>query len=416
MPAENFGLLDGRYRLGDLLGSGAMATVHAARDEVLDRDVAVKLFRPNATDPLHADRQLSEIRVLARLSHPNLVTLFDAVPPSATRTGAYLVMERVGGPSLAEVLGEGPLPDRHVAILGADVAHGLAAAHEAGVIHRDVKPANILLARGGRAKLADFGIASLMGTAGVTAVGEVIGTPAYLSPEQVRSQQITGSSDVYSLGLVLIECLTGVRCYEGSGIDAALARLAARPVVPTRFPAGWAPLLAAMTANNPADRPTAAAVAERLTRLSALVPLPPDDGPATQPLTLVMPVVPGGPGASTEASTDVLIPVTDVEPMPPARRRRLPLVAGLAGAGVVLTAGAILLAGVSATGSTPRPTTSPAAPAAAASSTAASAGTGTVQSPSPTIPSSTAAGPVAPVAPAPALKPGKGNGLDKGHG
>lgn len=287
------GVLGGRYQLGELLGVGGVAKVYRARDLQLHRDVAVKVFGAGI-DPQSAERERAEVRTLAQLSHPNLVTLHDAgadrsqVPPRA-----YLVMALVDGQSLAQRLESGPLPAAQVRALGAQVADALAYVHSRGVVHRDVKPANILLDRSGRPYLTDFGIARAVGAAALTAVGDTVGTAAYLSPEQVRGQEVGPPTDVYALGLVLLEALTGVREYPGTTAETALARLTRPPRIDDAVPEELRALLRAMTASEPSARPTSEQVAERLgadpaaTQLMTLSPEVPVDG--TRVLTTALP-------------------------------------------------------------------------------------------------------------------------------
>jgi serine/threonine protein kinase len=255
----------GRYLLGASLGAGGMAEVFRAHDELLGRDVALKLFGSHV-DAHGPDRVRAEMRTLASLNHPGLVTVHDAGTdsPQGGPERAYLVMQLVDGPNLAQALAEGPQPAGQVAALGATVAEALAYVHLREVVHRDVKPANILLDQAGRPYLADFGIAQTLGQQALTATGITLGTAPYLSPEQVAGRPIGPASDVYSLGLVLLEALTGRREYPGSGVETALARLSRPPLVPAQLPAPWVPLLTAMTRTDPADRPSAAAVAAAL--------------------------------------------------------------------------------------------------------------------------------------------------------
>jgi len=201
-------LLAGRYRLTGRIGAGGMGRVYRARDELLGRDVAVKLFYADAATPEDAARRASEARVLASLNHPALVTLFDAhVAPGDQ---AYLVMELIDGPTLSRRIDDGPIDPGVTARLLQDLAAALAAVHRAGVVHRDVKPSNVLLApvpaprREFRAKLADFGIAHLVDSARLTTPGTIMGTVAYLSPEQTRGVSPAPPADVYALGLVLL--------------------------------------------------------------------------------------------------------------------------------------------------------------------------------------------------------------------
>lgn len=267
-------LLDGRYRLEQLIGTGGMASVFQATDETLGRTVAIKVFRSGATDPADGVRRESEKKLLASLSHPALVTLFDAHLSNDER--AYLVMEYVDGGTLESRLEQGPIAPLDAAALAADLGEALHVAHRAGIVHRDVKPSNILLRppltpeHTFRAILADFGIAYLVDTARVTTPGMAMGTAAYISPEQVRGAEPSPASDIYALGLVLIEALTGRRAFpQQSTHEAIAARLSMQPVVPGTFGYGWRSLLSAMTSLDPADRPTALEVASRGRQLDA---------------------------------------------------------------------------------------------------------------------------------------------------
>ena len=280
----------GRYRVTGTLGHGGMASVYRAVDEQLGREVAVKVFRMGPVDHGERARAEAEIQVLAGLRSPALVTLYDAALDDADGD-SYLVMELVPGSDLATRLREGPLDRPTTARVGAQVADGLAAVHAQGIVHRDVKPANVLLeADGSHVKLADFGIALLRDAARVTGTGTVMGTAAYLAPEQVTAQRISGKSDVYSLGLVLLECLSGRVPFPGSAVESATARLTRSPEIDPALPTAWRVLLHVMTATDPAERPSATEAAERLRALSY------DDGaPATQ-------LLPGGPGTLTAAA------------------------------------------------------------------------------------------------------------------
>ncbi|MGD8166946.1 serine/threonine-protein kinase [Herbiconiux sp. P16] len=252
-------LLDGRYLLDSRIGVGGMGVVYRARDETLGRTVAVKIFRDTAAEPA---RTSSETRLLAALNHASLVTLFDA--RVAEGESSYLVMEYVEGPTLRERISEGPLAGADVAVMARDLAEALHVVHQAGIVHRDIKPSNVLLRRSHlsgeeyRAKLADFGIAYLIDSTRLTTPGTLVGTAAYLSPEQVRGVEPAPASDIYALGLVLLEALTGDRAFPQSGThEAALARLSRDPVIPGSVGYEWKSLLAAMTARDPSQRPTA---------------------------------------------------------------------------------------------------------------------------------------------------------------
>lgn len=266
-------VLDGRYEIDSVLGRGGMASVYRARDTLLGRVVAIKLFAPTGADAAELRRETSEVQVLAGLAHPAIVTLFDARVDDADR--AYLVMEYVEGPTLQELVSRGPLAPATAAAMLADLGEALHVAHEGGVVHRDVKPANILLAPvpGGegryRAKLADFGIAYLVDSTRLTATGTVMGTAAFISPEQALGQPIGPPSDVYSLGLVTLEALTGHRVFDGSAVESVMKRLHNDPVIPSSLETGWASLLTSMTARDPEARPTALDVSRRASRLAS---------------------------------------------------------------------------------------------------------------------------------------------------
>lgn len=268
--------LRNRYQLSELIARGGMAEVFRAHDEFLGRDVAVKVFRASATAEADFRRQEDEVNVLARLSHPNLVTLLDAAidrtEPDKPRI--YYVMELVDGTDLKRRLDEGTLSPRLIAQVGYYVALALEYVHSRGIVHRDVKPANILLnfnADGTRAdaKLGDFGIASV-GNAVAIADDEIVtGTVAYLSPEQARGEEVGPQSDVYSLGLVLLQCFTGELAFDGPAQHSAMARLLDDPSIPDGVPQEWVPLLSAMTAREAAARPDIHDVAIALRQMFA---------------------------------------------------------------------------------------------------------------------------------------------------
>ena len=263
-------LIDGRYRLAERLGSGGMGTVWRAVDELMEHDIAVKEphLPGDPEDEAHrraAHRLYREARAAARVDHPAAVSTYDVVVEDGC---PWIVMELVRGESLADALRRGPLPAEEAARIGLAVVGALDAAHRVGIVHRDVKPANVLLGDDGSVKLTDFGIARLIDAARVTSTGLMVGTASYLAPEQVSGEDVGPAVDVYSLGLVLLEALTGTREYEGPALEAALARLHRDPTLPSSLPPGWAPVLGALTSRVASERPSAADAAVALRALA----------------------------------------------------------------------------------------------------------------------------------------------------
>ncbi|MDH6224980.1 serine/threonine-protein kinase [Streptomyces sp. MJP52] len=256
-------LLADRYRLGEKIGAGGMADVYEGVDTRLRRPVAVKIFRPGP----HArteDSLAVEAVLLARLQDPGLVTVYDVGHHDER---PYLVMQLVDGPTLRGLLADGTLPERRVAGLGAALARALTHVHRAGIVHRDVKPSNVLLDAAGDPHLADFGIARLVDTTRHTAPDVLTGTAAYLAPEQVEGKRIGPAADVYALGLVLLECLKGAPEYEGTFLEAAIARVHRLPEIPSWVSPELTALLRAMTALDPESRPDAEQCATALAAL-----------------------------------------------------------------------------------------------------------------------------------------------------
>ena len=269
-------LVAGRYRLLERIGGGGMGAVWLASDELLGRQVAVKQVLPPPTADETAvaqqrQRALREGRIAARLSHPHAVAVYDV----AVEDGApWLVMEYLPSRSLAEVLHEdGVLPVDQVAQVGAQVADALAATHAAGIVHRDVKPANVLIGRGprveGLVKITDFGISHASDDVTLTQTGQITGTPAFLAPEVARGGEVTPESDVFSLGATLYTCLEG---HPPFGMDdnalRLLHRVAGGEVIPPRRAGSMSGTLTRMLAADPADRPTTTEARDELARLA----------------------------------------------------------------------------------------------------------------------------------------------------
>lgn len=301
-------VLAGRYELVRFIARGGMSDVYEATDRVLGRQVAVKVYRATAV----ADRRRfeAEVRILASLNHPGLVHLYDAGEHGGDE---FVVLELIDGPTLAAVLADqGPLAEPSVRHTAAAVAEALAYVHAAGVVHRDVTPSNILCGLDGRARLADFGIARLLDTSRVTAVAHTVGTAAYMSPEQVEGRVVTSAADVYALGLVLLEALTGRRGFTGVGHEVALARLSRDPDVSTGVSEVWRPLLHDMTRRDPQARPSAEDVHDRLVGLSV----------DTQRQVAVVPAIVGGDAAASAVTSTMAVPVADggTEVMPAVAR------------------------------------------------------------------------------------------------
>ncbi|MGI8708025.1 MAG: serine/threonine-protein kinase [Actinomycetota bacterium] len=249
-------VINGRYELLDPLGSGGMAFVWRARDIRLDRPVAVKLIAPQfAEDPEFLVRFFSEGQSIAQINHPNVVSVLDF---GEAEGRPFLVIEYVSGGSLTEAF-EGPLVPERALELVAEAARGAGAAHALGIVHRDIKPPNILMTERGQAKLADFGIASIAGGEKFTATGAAIGSPHYVSPEQVSGRQPVPASDVYSLGVVLYELVTGQKLFEHTNVTAiAIAHIEEEPEPPSASVEDVNPALDALVLRclekDPADR------------------------------------------------------------------------------------------------------------------------------------------------------------------
>lgn len=259
-------VLGGRYRLESRIASGGMADVWSATDDVLQRTVAVKIMRPDAGhEELFARRFRDEAVNAAGLNHTNIATVFDYGEDEGL---AFLVMEHVEGRTLSALMAErGPLPASEVRSILGQAALALGVAHHHRVVHRDIKPPNILVREDGLVKLTDFGIARALDASGHTKHGEMLGTPNYISPEQVRGEPATGSSDLYALGVVGHEMLSGHRPFDrGTPIATAYSHLnEPPPPLPDDVPEDLASLIQDCLEKDPENRPpNAAAVAVRL--------------------------------------------------------------------------------------------------------------------------------------------------------
>jgi eukaryotic-like serine/threonine-protein kinase len=333
-------VLSGRYELGRVLGRGGMAEVREARDVVLGRRVAVKILHPAlAEDPTVIERFRREATTLAALNHPDLVGIYDAGSDGDSR---YLVMEYLEGRTLADVLREdGALDPAAALAVGAHAASALDAVHRAGLVHRDVKPANIMITPDGGVKLMDLGIARAADTTALTAASMVVGTAAYFSPEQAQGRAADARSDIYSLGCVVYEMATGRRPFEAdSPVAMALQHVNAQPDAPSALvaglPDGFDAVLARALAKDPDLRHASAAeLARDLERLGAgesVAAAPVGALAATQAVTAPAPATAVEPATETVAAGD------------PAPRRGVHPATWLLAALVVVAALAVLAA------------------------------------------------------------------------
>ena len=293
-------LIAQRYRVVRAIGGGGMGTVWEAEDERLHRRVALKQLHPQlgrseSDAALARDRAMREARITARLHHPNAVDVYDVVDVGGE---PCLVMQFLPSASLQAILAErATLPVPEVARIGAEVAAALNAAHEVGIVHRDVKPGNILIDHDGNARITDFGISHAAGDVSLTSTGMLTGTPAFLSPEVARGAESNAASDVFSLGATLYTALEGSPPFgTGKNPMATLHRVASGNLTPPRNGGPLTPLLVRMLAGRPADRPSMAEIADSLSRvasdstadtvqLARSVPPPADPHPTERPAT-----------------------------------------------------------------------------------------------------------------------------------
>lgn len=324
-----------RYRLLEPIGGGAMGTVWRAQDEKLDRTVAIKeLLLPHDHDEQRTqeakNRAMREARIAARLQHSHAITVF-AVLEEEDRP--WLVMEYLPSKSLALVLGEEPATVDDAIRVGVQISSALAGAHRAGVVHRDVKPANILVAEDGTAKITDFGISRAIGDVKLTATGEIAGTPAYLAPEVARGEDADFAADVFSLGATLYAAVEGQSPYGTADNPIALLyKASSGEIVPPEKAGRLTPLLLRMLASEPAERPSMDEVEQELLALL------PDAEPGDSVLAATVPE--SEPPAVPTVPAAVSVPAGEVTTVSPGARKGLIAV----GAGAALLCVAVVVA------------------------------------------------------------------------
>jgi serine/threonine-protein kinase len=364
--------LSGRYQLERLVAVGGMGAVWEAHDLRLDRRVAVKVLAAHSlTDATALERFEREARTVARLNHPNVVAVFDFGTDSGD---PYLVMEFVDGPTVADLLAGGPLALGQALAIAAQTCDGLGAAHAAGVIHRDVKPRNLILTPAGIVKICDFGIARLhiaTGQASLTGTAEAMGSSSYMAPEQVNSDPVDDRTDLYGLGCTLFAMLTGGPPFVApSPVDVAHLQVTQSPpsllALRPDAPADLATLVDDLLAKSPQLRPSEAA--EVKARLADLVA----ELPNQRTTDLQLAAVPEAAAAVRLSAPAVEPPAADIvdEPVPPERpgRRRAAVRAGALLAALVVPA-VVLASWLRATADTPPNVVLPAAPAATSATT-----------------------------------------------
>ncbi|WP_329424503.1 protein kinase [Streptosporangium sp. NBC_01495] len=377
---DSQGIIGARYRLLERIGRGGMGTVWRARDEVLGREVAVKevIPSPDLTGPereVFTVRTLREARAAGRIGHPGVATVYDVIEEYGR---PWIVMQLVDSRTLGAVIREdGPLPPMRVARIGLEVLGALLAAHQAGVLHRDVKPDNVLLAKDGRAVLTDFGIAVLEGDSSITRTGSLIGTPAFIAPERASGGPAEFASDLWSLGVTLHVAVEGRSPFERAHPLATLSAVMHQEPSPMRFAGPLAPVIFGLLHKDPARRMSAREVQIQLTSLvngtapqptmPIELPVEPPVGTRTGPSTAipVVAAVPGPDGApTTPAGAMPPMPSELPEPEPvPAfapRRRRRPATAALVATALAIAATAGGMAWVAVNSSPQAPQDPPA--------------------------------------------------------
>ena len=335
-------LVGGRYRLDAVLGRGGMGVVWAGIDTLLERPVALKEIRfPPALDDDERDRYqgrvLREARAAARLNHRGVVTVYDVVDEGDQ---PYIVMELVRAPSLAEVVAEhGPLPPSQVAGIGAGIAEALAAAHRAGIVHRDVKPGNVLVPDHGPARLTDFGIASVTDDTAVTTTQRLVGSPSYMSPEQAANGTVDEATDRWSLGATLYYAVEGVAPYDRGEAIPTLTSVLSDPPRPPERAGALGPALLALLAKQPDERPSDEQLVRRL-RAASVAPAEPQHQPPTAPNDPSTTAVIRNPAVAPPVAAGAAFPVGGGRP----RSRALVALAGVIALLVVAAGVALFLA------------------------------------------------------------------------
>jgi serine/threonine protein kinase len=286
-------VIGGRYRLREPLGYGGMGVVWMAQDELLDRTVALKEVVGSDTSDDVRERMLREARAAARLDHPGAVRIYDVVDEDDHSTPPWIVMEVLTGHTLKDAVNaDGPLPPPRVAEIGVALIDAIAAAHRAGILHRDVKPANVQLCDDGRVVLTDFGIAQVAGDSSITRTGDIVGSPAYMSPERARGEPVGPESDLFALGGTLYAAVEGEPPFDRETPLATLTAIVNDPPRPCRNAGPLAPVLDGLLAKDPKQRMGADEAREKLAAIargadpaetSSWSPVPPHDETRTMP-------------------------------------------------------------------------------------------------------------------------------------
>ncbi len=339
-------VISGRYRLLEPIGRGGMGIVWRARDEVLAREVAVKEVRaPAGLEPAELERLYRRLEreawAAARVSHRGVVTVYDV----ASEDGRpWIVMELVRGLSLADVLeAEGPMPPQRAAHIGEQVLAALRSAHDCGVLHRDVKPANVLIANDGRVVLGDFGIASLEGSSAITMTGEVVGSPEFLAPERALGRDPGPASDLWALGVMLYAAVEGATPFRGATPLDTLRAVVDAPLPPPRRAGALEPVLEGLLRKDPAERLPAAEAARMLRVVGAGGTVRASGGPVSGPDGPTTVARHGLQGAGEPHDPYGAQPTRVAQPARPAPYGTPPPVAREGHAGLVLTAGIVLM-------------------------------------------------------------------------